>query len=234
MIREKLVEGYDEGMVGKVGLIAHGRGEAFDYLIGERTIPQANRAERICSAYLLLAERPVISVNGNTCALVGQEIVELANLIPAVLEVNLFYRTEDRVRKIASRLRDLGAEKVLGERPDAEIPTLKGARALSSKDGCYSADVVFVPLEDGDRAEALKRLGKRVIAVDLNPLSRTAKTADVTIVDNVVRAVPNIIRHVKELKGKAGLERVVRDFDNKENLKGVLAYISERLSVLEF
>ena len=36
-IREMLVEGLRNGIVAHEGLIAHGRGEAFDYLIGEKT-----------------------------------------------------------------------------------------------------------------------------------------------------------------------------------------------------
>ena len=34
LIREKLVNGFDNNLVAKEGLLAHGRGEAFDYLIG--------------------------------------------------------------------------------------------------------------------------------------------------------------------------------------------------------
>ena len=40
---------------------------------------------------LLLARRPVISVNGNAAALVPGELVELSELVGAVLEVNLFH-----------------------------------------------------------------------------------------------------------------------------------------------
>ena len=40
-IREKIVSGYNNGLVAKEGLLAHGRGEAFDYLIGERTMRSA-------------------------------------------------------------------------------------------------------------------------------------------------------------------------------------------------
>ena len=50
-----------------------------------------------------------------------------------------------------------------------------------------------VPLEDGDRCEALVRNGKRVITVDLNPLSRTARTSQITIVDNLVRCLPLLV-----------------------------------------
>jgi len=35
-IREKIVKGYNDGLVAKEGLLAHGRGEAFDYLVGEK------------------------------------------------------------------------------------------------------------------------------------------------------------------------------------------------------
>ena len=55
------------------------------------------------------------------------------------------------------------------------IKGLEGPRASASTDGVYKADVVLVPLEDGDRAEALVKLGKLLITIDLNPLSRTAK-----------------------------------------------------------
>jgi len=94
--------------------------------------------------------------------------------------------------------------------------------------------VVLVPLEDGDRCEALRKLGKVVIAIDLNPLSRTARTADVTIVDNVIRAIPNIERWVKKLKGceKEELVSIANSWDNRSALKEVLSYISKRLNSL--
>ena len=37
--REKVSQLMKKGLVHETGLIAHGRGEAFDYLIGEKTIP---------------------------------------------------------------------------------------------------------------------------------------------------------------------------------------------------
>ena len=55
-------------------------------------------------------------------------------------------------------------------------------------------DVVLVPLEDGDRTIALKKAKKKIITFDLNPLSRTARTADITIVDNVTRAMKLLVR----------------------------------------
>ena len=65
-------------------------------------------------------------------------------------------------------------------------------RAWCRREGIYSADVVLVPLEDGDRCEALVNMGKTVIAIDLNPLSRTARSATLTIVDELTRALPQI------------------------------------------
>ena len=35
LIRERLVDGFDKGLVAKEGLLAQGRGEAFDYLLGK-------------------------------------------------------------------------------------------------------------------------------------------------------------------------------------------------------
>jgi 4-phosphopantoate--beta-alanine ligase len=237
--REKVVEGVEKGITGLNGLIAQGRGEALDYLIGEKTTPPAQEAERAAAAMLLLAERPVLSVNGNAAALVPEEMVALARRIGAPLEVNIFYRTEDRVKKIADLLRCLGAEKVFGEDPDAVIPGLDHARAKAARGGIYDADVVFVPLEDGDRCEALIRMGKRVITVDLNPLSRTARTSTVTIVDNVVRALPNLISLVDEMAGQeeGKLRSILEGYDNRSVLRRsvaeMISHLSDQFSALD-
>lgn len=202
LIRERLVDGFEEGYVAAQGLIAHGRGECFDYLIGESSISSALTAERVAVAALLTAKHPVISVNGNTAALVPKQIVELARLVNAKLEVNLFYRTREREELIVRVLKESGAEEVLGVGDDAScvIPELFSERRRVSCRGIYTADVVLVPLEDGDRTEALRRMGKTVIAIDLNPLSRTSRAASITIVDNVVRAIPNMVRFADEMR----------------------------------
>ena len=232
VIREKLAEGFRKGLVHETGLIAHGRGEAFDYLIGERTTEIAELAEKTAAALLLIAKHPVISVNGNTASLAGRECVELAERIPAKIEVNLFHRTEERVRRIIEELESFGAQDVLGDRPDARIEGLDHPRGLCCKEGIYSADVVLVPLEDGDRCEALVKMGKRVIAIDLNPLSRTSQRASITIVDNVVRAIPNISKWVDELRDKdmEELRDMVERWDNKKSLQKTLEYISKRIN----
>lgn len=221
--REALVEGVEEGITSKAGLIAHGRGEAFDYLIGEETIPAARRAESYTAKLMKEAENAVISVNGNVAALVPDSVVKLSERLDAKLEVNLFHRTESRMKKIERKLKENGAQEVLGLEPDSEIPGLDHARALCSSEGIYTSDVVLVPLEDGDRAQALSAMGKTVITVDLNPLSRTSQVSDVTIVDNIVRAVPNMI-DTDPLEG---------GFNNEENLSEVLEFISERLLNIE-
>ncbi|HNR58775.1 MAG TPA: 4-phosphopantoate--beta-alanine ligase [Methanothrix sp.] len=232
LTREKVVEGVERGITGLNGLIAQGRGEALDYLLGEKTTPPAEEAERAAAALLLLAERPVLSVNGNAAALVPEEMVLLARKIGAPLEVNIFYRTEERVRRIADHLRSFGAEEVLGEEPDASIPGLDHARAKATRGGIFDADVVFVPLEDGDRCEALVRMGKRVITVDLNPLSRTARTSTVTIVDNVVRALPNLITLVEEMASlrEAELLSTISAYDNRAVLRRSVEAMISHLS----
>jgi pantothenate synthetase (EC 6.3.2.1) len=50
LIRERLVELMERGAVVPQGLIAHGRGECFDYLIGEATQGFAERAMRAAVA----------------------------------------------------------------------------------------------------------------------------------------------------------------------------------------
>ena len=104
VIRERLIEGYKRGLVSEAGLIAHGRGECFDYLLGEKTHWFAEEAIKAAVAMMKLALRPVISVNGNAAALVPKELVELSKILHAPLEVNIFYRTEERVQRIAERL----------------------------------------------------------------------------------------------------------------------------------
>jgi 4-phosphopantoate--beta-alanine ligase len=232
--REKIKQGMLDGIVHETGLIAHGRGEAFDYLIGEKTIPIADEAEKVAAAILLCAEKPVISVNGNVVALVAKEIIELADIIPAKLEVNLFHRTDERIKKIILKLKKNGAKKVYGTSGDAKIPGLDSNRGMCEKEGIFSADVVLVPLEDGDRCEALKAMGKTVIAIDLNPLSRTARLADITIVDNVIRAIPNINILIKKLKNvdKETLKEMTISWDNKKMLNEVSSFISKRLNSL--
>lgn len=231
--RERLVGAWKEGIAVPEGLIAHGRGEAWDYLFGEETSAPALVAERAAAAHLLAATRPVISVNGNVAALATKEVVRLARAIPATVEVNLFHRTDDRVRRIAQKLESAGAVGVLGPRPNARIPGLESKRALSHRDGVFGADVVLVPLEDGDRTEALVRMKKVVISIDLNPLSRTSQHATIPIVDELTRGILNIEKFVGELKGNPReASRVRRAYRRDGNLGAVYSFLEWRLGEL--
>ncbi|MCM1986488.1 4-phosphopantoate--beta-alanine ligase [Methanococcoides seepicolus] len=215
MTRERIVEGVDIGITSQQGLVAQGRGECFDYLVGERTTTSAFLAEKVAVCMLLLAKRPVLSVNGNAAALVPEFLVELSELVGAPLEVNLFHRSDERVERIISYLKQKGASEVLGGKGDARL-SLDHGRAIVDSDGIYKADVVLVPLEDGDRCQKLVDMGKTVIAIDLNPMSRTSQTASVTIVDNVVRALANMVGLATELKklDPFELQNIVKEHDN--------------------
>ena len=214
LTRHRIEAGVDRGITSRQGLIAQGRGEAYDYLLGEETIDSADRAERAAAAHLLLADHAVISVNGNAAALVPGELVEMSEATGADLEVNLFNRTDERIERIAEYLREHGASEVKGLTADGRIPGLDHERAKVDADGIGDADVVLVPLEDGDRAEALGEMGKTELVVDLNPLSRSAQVATVPIVDNIIRAIPTITEHARALRGDPESQRdAIEDFD---------------------
>ena len=231
MAREQITAGVDKGITSRQGLIAQGRGEAFDYFVGEKTIESADYAEAVALCLLLLAENPVISVNGNAAALVAAELVELSQLTGAKLEVNLFHRTEERVKKVIDTLKENGADAVLGENAEPLLE-LEHDRAKVERSGIYDADVIFVPLEDGDRCQVLTNMNKLVIAVDLNPLSRTAQTAQVSIIDNLKRAVPNMIRMIPEFKNmtEEDLWEIVGAYDNKIVLADAIETMKENLT----
>ncbi len=233
-IREKLVEHYRRGVVALEGLIAHGRGEAFDYLLGERTTESALKAIKAAAAAMLLAMHPVISVNGNVAALAAEDVVKLANAAGAKIEVNLFYWSRKREMAIKRVLKKAGADEVLGvgKAASARIPEICSERRRVDPRGILTADVVLVPLEDGDRTEALRKMGKTVIAIDLNPLSRTAQWASITIVDNIVRALPLLVNETKKLKSEKTetLQKVISEYDNREILADAIKTILKRLS----
>ncbi len=217
--RERMKAAVDAGLVHATGLIAHGRGEAFDYLLGEQSPPEAALAAAEAHRLLAAAKQPVLSLNGNVVALDAAGCVALQRAIPSLrLEVNLFHRTPERINGLVAAMEAAGANAVLGRDPDAHIPGLQSDRALCCQDGIGGADVVLVPLEDGDRCQALVAMGKTVITIDLNPLSRTAKAAHVTIVDELRRA----LRLIANGPGDGG-------FDNAANLAAVKARMADHL-----
>ena len=224
-IREKIVSGYNNGLVAKEGLLAHGRGEAFDYLIGERTMRSARTAINAAAVTLLTAKNSVISVNGNIAALCPKEIIQLAKITKSKIEVNLFYHNEERKKKIVKHLKNAGAKQVLGTNPrsNRKIIGIDSPRRIIDKDGIFAADVILIPLEDGDRTQALKNAGKTIITFDLNPLSRTAQTADITIVDNVVRGMRLLISACKKAKTKKV------NFNNRKALASAISEIKNNL-----
>jgi 4-phosphopantoate--beta-alanine ligase len=175
-------------------------------------------------------------------ALAAKEIGELAAAIPARVEVNLFHRTPERVAGLVD-LMDAAGVTALGAEPDFHIPGLSSERGKCCRAGIGRADVVLVPLEDGDRCQALVEMGKRVITIDLNPLSRTARTAHITIVDELIRVLPQLVVAVGAARGGAtatrkeeGTTKARRDswksgartehtttvFNNTENLKATM------------
>jgi len=241
LARQSLVEAAAEGLLADSAMIAHGRGEAFDYLLGEKTSDSARLAIREMAARLMASSNPVISVNGNTVVLAGHDLIRVAAVVGCPIEVNLYYRTPERVAGLLSRL-ELQVEEVasgpapdgwqgdwrtavasvplLGESPDDSIQGLEGPRSVCCSEGIGGADVVLVPLEDGDRCESLVKLGKQVLVIDLNPLSRTAKTATVTVVDEVSRAAPILLSEV--LRSEA----VPTEWNNTECLGAALSVMA--------
>ncbi len=233
LAREKVVAGVKMGITSIQGLISQGRSESFDYLIGERSTKSALYAERAAVAAILLAKKPVISINGNVAALAPERVVSLADITGAKIEVNLFHRTETRVHLIIEQMKAKGAGEVLGKNPDASLELSSGRRLVERK-GIYTADVVLIPLEDGDRCEKLVKMGKTVITIDLNPLSRTSRTATISIVDNLTRALDNMVKFGREIKQerKDELVKLIMTYDNKRALSEAISEIQEHLKTI--
>ncbi|OGG31834.1 hypothetical protein A3I51_03115 [Candidatus Gottesmanbacteria bacterium RIFCSPLOWO2_02_FULL_38_8] len=231
--REKLVWGVKNGITSPAGLIAFGRGEAFDYLLSERTQPFAKKAIRAAAAYLLLAKKPILSINGNSAILCANEFIRIAKLLNCRIEVNLFHYSQSRVKKIESLLKSLDPERVLISKKEEKIilPEIASKRAIVMREGIGNSDCVLVPLEDGDRCQALVKMQKKVIAIDLNPLSRTAKYAQVTIVDNICRCLPLLFREIKDLKNKDKrfLKEIINSYDNNKIINEALRAICAKL-----
>lgn len=231
--RHLLVESMEKKIVTPSGLCAHGRGEAYDYILGETTTKFAEDAMEAAVAMILSAKHPVISVNGNVAALVPREIIDFSNETGALLEVNLFYQAPGRLSAIEKILRDNGAKDILGldEKISVKLNNLSSNRRIVDPNGIFTADVVMIPLEDGDRAEALIESGKKVITVDLNPLSRTAQKSHITIVDNLIRCIPkmvNVARSMKKMKAEK-IKGIKNNFNQKKNLDQSLIHMIQYL-----
>ena len=229
--RHNLEVAASKGMLADSALIAHGRGEAFDYLLGEATSENAMLAARNALAHLIAAKRPMITINGNTAALAGKELLQLAQALNCPIEINIFYRTEQRISALYNHLEEIKdihhiTTEILGKNPDAKIPNLEGPRANCCAEGIFSSDVILVPLEDGDRCEALVNMGKTVIVVDLNPMSRSAKMASITIVDEVLRVAKCMLNY---LSSDEEIDIDI-DFNNQNNLQQSINIIASNYS----
>ncbi len=76
-------------------------------------------------------------------------------------------------------------------------------------------------------------MGKTVIGIDLNPLSRTSLAATVSIVDDVERALSSVEGFAKVLKANPEeAERLRRTYNKSKNLKAVYAHLTSRLGSL--
>lgn len=231
LMRHRLEKAAEAGMLAASAMIAHGRGEAYDYLLGEQTIESAHNATMQALAHLQNADSAVISLNGNAIALAGYELMQLASLLKIPVEVNIFYRTPERMEALLSHLYEIRAQhnldvEILGEKPDARIPGLEGPRAKCCLKGIYNSDVILVPLEDGDRCEALVAMGKTVLVIDLNPLSRSAKMGTVTMVDELSRVANNLLI--------GAMQKIIRkpqpDYDNDQTLQAAIDHITSTMS----
>ena len=245
MGRKLLTEAAADGLLADSALIAHGRGEAYDYLLGETTCESALEAIKQSALLMKHAKRCVISVNGNSIALAAADLIRCAAVLQCPIEINIYYRTPERMTALNSRLEKVRDEvikggaptgwkgdwqstvskvTILGINPDSRIPNLEGPRANCCSAGIFNADVIFVPLEDGDRCEALMEMGKKLIVVDLNPLSRTAQQATVTIVDELMRMTPLLLFDLINEQSNNPPE-----WDNKANLDNSLAVMLNHL-----
>lgn len=223
-VRERLAEGLSSGVVTLTGMIAHGRGEAFDYLLGEKTHPFAHEALDVASAMLTLAEHPVISINGNVAALAFEEMITLQHNHPRlVFEVNLFHYSPERARTVVDFLLDKGLKNVLDSSAGEPqiLAGLESSRRWMHPEGIAKADVILVGLEDGDRCEALVATGRKVIVIDLNPLSRSAQRAHVAIVDELTRAFPALDEKLTQdaSLSRERLQTRIDGYDSSENLQ---------------
>ena len=69
--RDAIVAGVEAGITSVHGLIAHGRGEAFDYLLGERTQEFARHAVRAAAAMLVIQSRINPAMRGRCLACIS-------------------------------------------------------------------------------------------------------------------------------------------------------------------
>jgi len=231
-IREKIVRGYNDGLVAKEGLLAHGRGEAFDYLVGEKTSKTAKVAIMAAAAKLLSAQNPVISVNGNVAALCPKEVVQLAKATKAKIEVNLFYYDEVRKKKIEKSLKKAGAKQVLGTNPRSycKIGNLDSPRRIVEQDGPFAAALVPLNIHAAPRPAPLPPPGPPFLPFSLPPLSLPSPKATITLFSNFLLSLKLLVSACKKSKpaktnfnNRRALSSAVSEIKNNLRRRGSLA-----------
>ena len=229
--RNKIVGGVIKEITSVHGLIAHGRGEAFDYILKEKTNEFAIKSIQAAASLLLLANHPIISINGNSAALVPKNLIKLSKTLQCPLEINIFHTSSKREIRIKKFLIKKGANKnsILLPQKDYTLKHLDSNRKFINKNGINKSDVVFIPLEDGDRASALIKNNKKVITIDLNPMSRTSQTSTISIVDNITRTLPLLNKTVLQYKNKSEkeLKNILKNYNNKKNLSDSIKKIKK-------
>tara|TARA_Y100000310_G_scaffold343842_1_gene453429 strand:- start:1149 stop:1898 length:750 start_codon:yes stop_codon:yes gene_type:complete len=229
MTRNRIVYGVKKGITSPHGLIAHGRGEAFDYILKEKTNEFAINSIQAAACLLLSAKHPIISVNGNSAILSPNNSIKLSKILNCPLEINIFHSSNKREKKIKKYLEKKGTSNILLPEKNTTLKYLDSNRKYINKNGIQKADVVFVPLEDGDRAAALIKNNKKVITIDLNPYSRTSQTSTISIVDNLIRALPLLNKTLLDYKNKSKkeLNYILKKYNNEKNLDNVIKLISK-------
>ena len=97
LMRHRLEVAAEKGMLAGSAMIAHGRGEAFDYLLGERTTASAMQATRQALATLQAAKKPVLSINGNVAALACDEMLRLADALSCAVALQSEWKPSSRI-----------------------------------------------------------------------------------------------------------------------------------------
>ena len=102
--------------------------------------------------------------------------IRVARALQVLISVNAG-RDDLAEQAIRAHMHEHGAPDILMPTEEAQLDFIDSNRRFVNPAGIFRADAIFVPLEDGDRCQALVKMGKAVVTVDLNPMSRTSKTS---------------------------------------------------------
>ena len=116
--RKLLTDAADDGLLADSALIAHGRGEAYDYLLGEKTSASALLSIKQAAAVMKNANKCVISLNGNAVALAAENLLRCATILQCPVEINIYYRTPERMKALLSRLEKVRQDVMKSKKPD--------------------------------------------------------------------------------------------------------------------